>query len=164
MFGAPPKSLVEQLNRLKSLEPADWFFNRSLSSVFVGFDCRCDKEFKGIEYKRNDIFWFKSAWKRLQNYQKKRSSKGIYERGLIKKTYPYGSMELLKAENISTEKEFLIWIESIYPSYRESYKALNKYFSIGADEGRLLFLTELEDVPDLHPEIKKALRLHATSR
>ena len=162
VFGVPPEKLVEQLNRLKNLKPEDWFFNRCLSSVFVGFDCRLDEEFKGIEYKRKDTYWFKSAWKRLQTYQKKKSSQSIYERGLIKKIAPFGSMELLKVENIINEEDFTIWLENIYPSYRESYKAINSYFKLEKTKQRFLLICELEKTPILNPEVLSALKLHNT--
>ena len=58
IFGKAPDELIERLQRLKNLQVEDWFFNRSISGIFVGYDCRCDKEFRGKDYRRTDSYWF----------------------------------------------------------------------------------------------------------
>lgn len=161
VFGVPSSALVEQLQRLSALEPADWFFNRAVSSVFVGFDWRCDAEFKGKIYKRTDIYWFKSGWKRLQNFHRKRGNQSIIDKGLIKNKCPFGTKELLCLEQITTEKDYLDFIESIYPIYRNSYKALNQYFNLVSYEARLDYAQQVAEMRSLHPEIIKAIKSHA---
>lgn len=161
VFGAPNPALVGQLQRLSTLEPAHWFFNRAISSIFVGFDWRCDAEFKGKLHKRTDTYWFKSGWKRLQHFHKKRGSQDIAEKGLIQNNSPFGTKELLSLEEIVTEKDYLDFIESIYPMYRTSYKALNHYFSLASDEARLDYVQQILEIKNLHPEIIKAIQSHA---
>ena len=150
IYGTPTEVLIERLKRLKKLQPEDWFFNRSISSVFVGFNCRCDKEFKELNYKRTDEYWFKSAWSRLQKYKKKRGSQSLLERGLIKKPIPFGTSELLKLEFIDNEKDFHEWIEIIYPIYRESYKAFFNYFNLNNPDEKSALIIDLESNINLH--------------
>lgn len=160
VFGVPPSSLLERLNRLKELQPEDWFYNRSISGIFIGYNCRCDKEFKGLEYKRTDRYWFKSAWNRLQKYQKKKGQKNLIERGLVKEPIPFGTIELLKLENIVNEKDFYNWIEKNYSTYRESYKSFYIYFKIDNKEERKSFIEELKKNKVVHPDVIQALTVH----
>lgn len=159
-FGKAPESLIERLSRLRNLNKQDWFFNRTISCVFIGFDCRCDKEFKGKYYKRTDEYWFSSGWKRLQKYNKKKGLENLLERGLIKTPLPFGTDKLLKLEEVKTESEFAEWIEEIYPSYRESYKAFFEYFHTVRIENRKQYIMELESKTNLHPEVLEAIKAH----
>jgi len=160
IFGTPSNSLLEQLDRLKSIEPADWYFNRCLSSLFVGFDWRCNVEFNNKTEKRDDMYWFKSAWKRLQLYNKKRQSLNILERGLVKKNPPFGTLKLLELETIVSQDEFFKWIENIYPIYRESYKIMNEYFALDSNGSRRILLEKAKDIKNLHPEVVLSLNAH----
>jgi hypothetical protein len=161
-FGKAPDSLIERLIRLKNLKTEDWFFNRCISGIFIGFDCRCDKEFKGIDYKRTDAYWFSSGWKKLQKYHKKKGQESLYQRGLVKTPIPFGTKELLKLENTKTEDDFAEWIEDNYSSYRESYKALFEYFNTVKIEDRQQYICKLENKTSLHPEIITSLKAHNT--
>jgi len=160
VYGTPTKALVERLNRLRNLRPEDWFFNRSISGIFIGFNCRCDNEFKGLSYTRTDKYWFMSAWKRLQKYQKKRGPQSLLERGIVKDPIPFGSPELLMLENINNESDLYEWIEINYPIYRESYKAFFNYFNMDSIQDSNSFILELENNIYLHPDVKKAIKTH----
>lgn len=159
-FGAPTDLLIEQLERLKKLEPSDWYFNRCISSIFVGFDWRCDKEFKSITLKRDDNYWFKSALKRLRKYQKRTNQIGLIDRGLLKEDIPFGSMELLKGEIVDTDDNFYSWVESLYSMYRESYKALFLYFGEDNKAKKEIIIEQLKKIKELNPEVLKSLKLH----
>lgn len=162
VFGTPPKALMEQLSRLKNLEVADWFINRCISNVFEGYLCRCDKEFKGIDYKRTDDYWFNSAWKRLQIFHKKKGA-SLQERELIKKPMPFGCDKLLLLENIDDENDFYKWVNQNYAAFRESYKALFEYFNIDDNFKRVNYLSKLEGISNLHPDILETLKAHFAS-
>jgi hypothetical protein len=159
VFGTPPDELMKRLDRLKNLAPLDWYYNRSILGVFVGYDCRCDKEFKGIEYKRNDEYWFKSAWKRLDRYQKKKGPQTITERGLVKEDIPFGTSKLLELETIYSYDGFMQWVEEAYAPYRESYKAFHEYDLISMHE-KGEYIDKLGAVENLHPGVKSAIRSH----
>lgn len=160
VFGTPPRELIERLKRLKKLESADWFFNRCISGIFVGYDWRCAKEFKGITYKRTDNYWFKSGWNRLQKFHKKKGTETIRDRGLVKKDVPFGTDKLLALEKIETEKVYREWLEENYASYRASYKAFFQYFNLTKVKDRPEFILELEENLLLHPEVKRAIKTH----
>lgn len=68
--GAVPLHLTQQLLRLANLHFSDWFFNRCIAAIFVGFDNRIAFEDEGISYKRSDAKWFESGWRFLNIYQK----------------------------------------------------------------------------------------------
>jgi hypothetical protein len=130
LLGDPPAVLTKQLHRLSRLNGADWYFNRSIVGILVGYDYRCDKEFKGKEVSRKDVYWFKSAWNRLQKFQKIKSS-SIIERHLIKEDKPFGVDLLLQLEEIKSEPEFYELVEFMYPIYRENYMAIYNYYKMG---------------------------------
>lgn len=160
VWGCPPKHLMEQLQRLKNLEPHDWFFNKSLSGLFEGYEWRCDKEFKGKVYKRDDSYWFKAGWRRLQKYQKNKGAAGLVERGLVKTPLPFGSDKLLELETIEDEANFLVWADAHYGFYRASYQALYNYFYQVQPEQYAAFMAELEQNQKLHPEVVEAIKAH----
>ena len=159
-FGSPPASLVNQLQRLDRIDESDWFFNRVIVGAFVGFECRCDKEFKRKEWKRDDEYWFNSAWKRLQIFHR-RKSQPIEDRQLIKKVRPHGTDLLLHFESVTSMSEFKDVLEAVYPLYRENYKAVYDYFNYeNAVRKRTAFIKSLEDKKTLNPIVLGALKGH----
>lgn len=159
-FGEPKQELIKQLERLKNLEPADWYFNRFIIGILVGFECRCDEEFKGKSHKRDEQYWFKSAWKRLSEFQKRKSATSFADRGLFKMPLPFGSALLLKLETIQKQEEFNAFIEEAYPLYRESYKAFYGYFVKVPESEKASYISQLEKNPNLHPGVVSEIKGH----
>ncbi|MGB3547663.1 MAG: hypothetical protein WBA17_11850 [Saprospiraceae bacterium] len=158
LFGEPPSALVEQLRRLKQLEAADWYFNRSIVGLFVGYECRCDKEFKGKEWSRDDAYWFKSAWKRLQLFQKLKGNKSITERSLLKDRQQHGVTELLDLESAASYEDFIDILENIYPLYKENYKALFFYHQLENIRQQTAFIKTLENNTKVNPIVLNTMK------
>lgn len=157
VFGTPPPSLIAQLERLKNLELADWYFNRAIVDLFVGYECRCDKEFKGKDYSRIDVYWFATAWKRLDAFHNLRGSKSISERLLVKDVGFYGVADLLKMETITTQNEFHDLIEHIYPTYRKNYQPVFRYHKLASLGEQTAFARSLEEDQALNPLVKHSI-------
>lgn len=160
VFGIPPKKLIEQLSRLKNLEPADWFFNRCIANTYIDFDWRCNVEFNAVKHKRDDLYWFNSAWKRLQTYKKKRNTKKIFERGIVCDSQPFGTTELLRAEEINTQDDYFEWIESIYPMYKLNYDLLNSYLKNKRPSDRTHLINEAKNMQGINPDLLSAISIH----
>jgi len=160
VFGAPPTTLVEQLGRLKNLEPADWFFNRCIANTYIAFNWRCNLEFNSIKHKRDDIYWFNAAWKRLQIYNKKRNKKNFLERGLVRESIPFGISDLLMAEKISTKEDYLEWAERIFSIYKHNYELLNLYVKNKSSHDRTNLISEAKNKEQINPELLRALSIH----
>ncbi len=160
VFGVPPKALIEQLSRLKNLEPADWFFNRCIANTYIAFNWRCNLEFNAVKHKRDDLYWLNAAWKRLQIYKKKRNTKNLIERGLVYNPQSFGITELLKAEKINTKDDYFEWIESIYPMYKINYALLNSYLKNKGSDQRTHLINEERNKCGINPELLNAISIH----
>lgn len=160
VFGLPPQSVLDQLNRLKYLEPADWFFNRCIGNVFVGLDWRCDLEFKGVRYKRDDMYWFKAGWKRLQVFQRKRPQKTIESRGLVRSPFPFGAANLLRAESIDSFEDYINWIEDIFPVYHANSLALYSYFKEKSLTSKKTLVDKALKDKKINPVLAQSLLAH----
>jgi len=163
VFGTPPKDLVEQLARLKNVEPCDWFFNRCLANTFIGFNNRCESELYDTEYKRGDSYWFAAAWKRLQIFNKKRPTQNFRQRGLLNKPIPFGTKQLLKAEHIICHEDYIEWVEETYTIYRENYIILENYLYAKPNEQRDV-LKEGRKNKLINPELIRAMSAHNKSQ
>ncbi len=160
VFGVPSEKLVSQLSRLSNLASADWFFNRSITCIYTAFDWRCNVEFHNKVRKRDDTYWLKSAWKRLQTYRKKKSSSGILKRGLIMSEPAFGTLKLLEIENITDYDEFINWSEEVYPVYRGNYKLMYEYFETDDTAKRVKLLENAKKVVHINPEVIESLLVH----
>lgn len=161
VFGCPPSEIIQQLDRLKNLDESHWFFNRCIANVFIGFDWRCKLEFDGVRHKRDDVYWFNAAWKRLKHYRKIQPQKTILELGLCSDPSAQGVGHLLGVEFMSDQKEFSDWIEIGYKIYRENYRLFHFYFSEGAClKVRTDLLSEAIANEQINTDLLKALRTH----
>ena len=158
-FGLPEDKLISQLSRLSNLNESDWFFNRTISGVFNGIDRRCYKNIVGVNYSRDDQYWFNAGWKKFKIYLKRRTDISILERGLVKTPLSFGSDILLELEKVNSEKTYQEWIELVASKYYPTSELYFKYFSP--------FLENKEDLLDsatsnqnINPELIKSLQEH----
>ena len=156
-FGCAPDYVLEDLERRSNLLPADWFLNRAITNTFIGFEWRCDLEFQGIQYKRDDTYWFKSAFRRLNVSKRKNPSSSIVERQLLPPEIPFGTELLLDIESVTTEQQFKDWAESVWPSYRASVKAFHTFSLAETAHEQDEVLEQLKAEKLLHPDILKGL-------
>jgi hypothetical protein len=158
MFGCPTQNLLAQLKRLKHLEVSDWYFNKCIDNIFEGLTWRCEVEFKDVRYKRDDMYWFGSGWKRLTKFQKKKG-RSIKERGLIMTPNPFGSELLLELEEIYEAEDYAQWIERIYPVFRANYRLLHLFFTLNDEDAKQGLIQEARLDNRVHPEVLSALTL-----
>lgn len=158
-FGKPDAKILEQLHRLQYIEPEDWYFNRCIANTFIAFDWRCTKDFDNKVYKRNDVYWFKAGWKRLQKYNRKRPSATIKERNLLPSCLPFGFSDLLKLEMIDNEVDYLNWAEEIYPAYRATFKVFYDFFQENKNDKLVLLKTAYSDEL-VNPDMVETLMLY----
>lgn len=158
LFGRPPVSLVNQLERLKNIEPADWYFNRAIVDLFVGFEVRCDKEFKAKDWRRNDAYWFDAAWKRLRKFHEQKTSLSIADRSLVKDRSTFGLDDLLPLELIDSRSQFDDLLEHLYQSFRENYQAVFRYHQLKTVREQTAFLWQLENNNKINPIVFHTLK------
>jgi hypothetical protein len=163
VFGMPPQVLLHQLKRLEPLEPSDWYFNRCIANTFIGFNWRCDVEFGKTIKKRDDNYWFKSAWRRLQLFNKKRSASSIISRGLLKDPIAWGTNKLLSLESIETLDQYREWVEDIYPSYLFNSRILCSYFDTSSIEEQRDILENALQNNQTNPELLRSLQCYYES-
>jgi hypothetical protein len=157
-FGKPDVKILEQLHRLQYLEPEDWYFNRCIANSFIAFDWRCKKDFVGKVFKRDDVYWFKAGWKRLQKFNRKKPSRSIQERNLLPSKLPFGYHDLLKLEAIDNEADYLSWAEEIYPTYRATSKLYSDFFQVDTGD-KLSLLESVASDKLVNPEMIETLVL-----
>jgi len=162
VFGLPPESLIEQLKRLSNLHISDWFFNKAITCIYTAFDWRCDIEFNNKKLKRDDTYWYKAAWKKLQIFQKKKPIHSINARNLVMQDMPFGTQYLLELETLDNYDNFIIWCEKIYPTYRDNYQLFHKYFKINDSIYRKNILYNSKKLCTINPEFRESLTIHNT--
>ena len=156
-FGYASDQMLADLNRRSRLEPGDWYLNRSISNVYFAFDWRCNLEFKKVDYKRDDNYWLKAAWKRHMKWQKIQPSESIQHRKLLDPNHPFGASQLLELESIRSEDHFRNWAESIWPTYRQSWKT-DFDFNLAIDpEHMRSILNQASIEVDVHPDVIRGL-------
>lgn len=69
IFGPPSAAQTERLERLRLLVNADWYFNRAIGLVLLGFDYRVEKKLYGSKPKRTDEYWFNAALAKLSEFR-----------------------------------------------------------------------------------------------
>ena len=69
MFGSLPVGVAERLKRLKHLESVDWYFNRAVTWILEAFHYKSWSNTWEKLPIRDDIYWFKAAYKKLNVYQ-----------------------------------------------------------------------------------------------
>ena len=158
VFGEPAQALQAQLMRLANVQPCDWFYNRCITGTFVGFEWRCLKLYHSKEEKRTDEYWFRSAWKRLEKYHKKKSNHTIPERGLVNDPSLFGVAELLQLESITTYEKYRSYIETLYPMFRQNYKAVYEYQRLPRIREQTAYLDHLSDNDQINPLMLSSLR------
>ncbi len=158
-LGLPDDKLTTQLSRLSNLNKSDWFFNRTISGVFNGIDRRCYKNIVGINYTRDDEYWFKAGWKKFKTYLRLRTNESIVKRGLMKSSIPFGSDILLELESVVSEKNYLEWIELVASKYYPTSELYFKYFSPFSENKEELIETAFLN-PNVNPELIKSLQEH----
>jgi len=82
LFGTLPEAQRERLNRLSGLRAYDWYFNRAIALVCIGFEWRCWKKYYQTVYKRDDRYWINAAYKKLCIYQELGRDSSLLDRGL----------------------------------------------------------------------------------
>lgn len=69
MFGSPPVGVADRLKRLEHLMACDWYFNRTLTWILQAFHYKIWSDTWETLPSRDDTYWFKAAYKKLNFYQ-----------------------------------------------------------------------------------------------
>lgn len=125
IFGALDATALLRLKRLQSLSEFDWYFNRAVANILLGFDWRCQKQRYGVVHKRDDNYWFKAGFNKLAIFLKNDEVASFEKRGLLTKSSEKSWLELEQAETLNTMREVC---EEIFPVYQRNYDAWWAYF------------------------------------
>ena len=120
-YGALPKALNKQLRRLRNLHISDWYFNRCLCLVFIGFDVRYVSSKPGP--KRNTGYWYRAGWKKLQEYQHRAKADAVdsmESRRLLLDPDRPDVKAMLRLRKASSYSEFRKQLPGLYQGYAEN--------------------------------------------
>lgn len=158
-IGAPSPSVLEGLERRSNLVPSDYYLNRTVGNTYDAFWSRSALEFRGKRYKRDDQYFISAAWKRFEDYRRRRPPENVMARGLVASPMPHGTAELLDLENVTDITSFVEWAESIWPMFRAANAVIHRCDQASERAEWESILNEAGEDPLVHPEIVLALRL-----
>ncbi len=162
-YGPLPKALTYQLDRFSHLEVSDWFFNRCLFNLFLGFTYRCDKKWYGQTRSRTDDYWFKAAWRRLQIHQRlvcENQTASMESRKILRKPILPDTKRLLSVRQVETENEFLRFADSLHPTYERNFGLWRSYWDAETRSAKFAVLRKVERISESDQLLFSVLRNH----
>ena len=160
-YGKLPKATATQLRRLSKLHPSDWYFNRCLADVFIGYYYQVDRS--RPRPKRTDKYWFNAGWKNLQKYQslvERDPVASMEARGILLDADRPDVKALLRLRTVRTKGEFLNKVRDLYTTFEANY-TLSWHFwaaSSSADMDKALHAAESDK--RCSALIRDAIRTH----
>ncbi len=82
IFGPLGNAQIARLGRLASLVISDWYFNRAIALILLGFDYRCQFQLYHENPHRDDRYWFRAAYRKLAAHQRL-SDYTLEKRGIV---------------------------------------------------------------------------------
>ena len=126
IFGPMRPEQIARLNRLACLEISDWYFNRAIALVLLGFDYRCRLELYQEKPQRDDRYWFRAAHRKLSEH-KRLSDDSLEDRGIVINPTEVQSC-WLEIRSASTEAKLIRAISPLFTNYRTNFSAWARYF------------------------------------
>lgn len=126
IFGTLSPSQEQRLDRLKTLQAADWHFNRAIGLALLGFDYRIGQSGCDEIPKRDDSYWFRAAFKQITAFQKAEGT-SLEDRGIIIEPSTVQKQWLA----LRTASSLISLVEAISPlfrTYKSNARAWNRYF------------------------------------
>jgi len=157
VYGVASESILADLERRKSLVPIDWHVNRAIASTFFAFEWRCKLEFHKTKYVRDDTYYYKSAFKRLNRWIKDNDTPSIENRNMLKADRPFGCEHLLEIQNIKTKEQYIDWAETIWPIYRTNWQAYQAFVRSETAEDKQRVYDQFCNNTDANPQLIKGL-------
>ena len=156
-IGAPSEKALADLERRAALVESDWYLNRAIEKAFNAFEWRSDLELRGRRYVRDDAYWLRAGWRKLGTYLRERPERTAVERGLVPAPAPHGTPAMMEIERVESGADYLAWAETLWPLYRASEWALDRYDRAPDNEARADAVDAASQDPLVHPEIGRAL-------
>ncbi len=150
IFGPLPTGQMKRLTRLQALVPTDWYFNRAIANAYLGFDWRCYKARYKDADKRDDTYWFKAGYRKLQIFLRKSDRASLEARGL---TSALKAREWLQLCEGGAYDRVVQLFASIFPSYQRNYNAWASYFWDATSDTERSRALEVAMKNDADPEI-----------
>lgn len=128
LFGPPPTSVIERLQRLANLEQPDWYFNRAINWVLQALDYKCWSSEWDERPVRDDKYWFNAAYKKIVKFQDIAGSfSSIEQRGLI--VSPNAQQKVLlsmrQSDSLTSFTKFAL---ELLPTFKINSRAWYEYF------------------------------------
>jgi len=143
IFGPLPPFQTARLRRLENLRPADWFFNRALGSILIGFDYRCRLERYDERPVRDDSYWFGAAFRKLCEFQKRQAS-SLEERKIVVNPTEM-QRHWLGLRDVGSIEQLRARLRPLYASYRANFRAWFGYFDAETPASRKAALKSAEN-------------------
>ncbi|MGL4401688.1 MAG: HNH endonuclease [Luteolibacter sp.] len=125
LFGSPTPITNERLQRLSKLEEADWYFNRAITWTLHALDHLCwSSEWEELPV-RDDKYWFKAAFKKMQAFQK--NCQSIQKRGLLDNPSEI-QIQLITLQESNSVEDFTNRALKLLPTYSTNSKIWDEYF------------------------------------
>ena len=156
-IGAPSEALLADLERRAALVESDWYLNRAIEKALDAFWWRAELELHGWRCKRDDVYWFRTGWKKFGTYLRTRPEKTAIDRGLVPDPMPHGTPAMMEIERVGNEADYVEWAETLWPMYWASERAIHGYDRAEDDGARREAVAAAVDDPLAHPDIGRAL-------
>jgi hypothetical protein len=127
IFGPLSIEQANRLNRLANLAIPDWYFNRAVALVLLGFDYRCRSDLYQEYPRRDDKYWFRAAYRKLTEHQHSNQTPTLEERQLVIRPTEIQSY-WLAIRDISSERDLVRGIEPLFEIYKANFTAWARYF------------------------------------
>lgn len=127
IFGSLSGEQEARLRRFSNLREADWYFNRALGQILLGFDYRCRLKRYGEKPARDDHYWFGVAYRKIVQFQKLNTETSLEQRGIVTAPSQF-ALSWLSLRHVANERDFLAVVNEVYPHYRINHDAWMAYF------------------------------------
>lgn len=127
IFGHLTPVQTARLDRLSRLTPKDWYLNRAVGQVLLGFDYRCRLERYKKQPQRDDRYWFRAAYRKVMEHQTFDTGPSLEDRGIVAEP---GATVLLWNDMMTAESErsFLLTVEPHHSIYHANFLVWTRYF------------------------------------
>jgi hypothetical protein len=145
--GVLSPDLIDQLKRLKNLQPSDWYFNKALHNLLLAFDRRYvpNDYDRNFEYYCEAVLSFLNEWRKALNRDK--DKKSMEARGVLKRPLTKDMRLMLDLREAKTLFDVKRIAGRLGPIYRANYNAFYAFVNAATSAGRRSVLLRSRNNP-----------------
>lgn len=134
--GLPDTALVERLRRLSHLQPSDWYLNRAIYNLFLGFE----KRYWPDQWERQSEHYFKASLRFLTDWnrvvRKDKDQRSLEARGVLLRPLSNDMRLLLSLRSVESLDDLERIADKVGPIYRANCNAFHAFITAATSRGR----------------------------